>query len=114
MSEQTPIAESYWVTPNALLAGEYPRAPVEQAARAKLRKILSAGITCFVDLTEDGEYGLVAYAPQLAAVAAEIGHEVEHHRMPIRDVSVPSRTGMALILDLIDEKISQGHVVYVH
>lgn len=114
MTEEIAGVDAYWVVPDKLIAGEYPGALDQDAANAKLRTLAAAGITCFVDLTEEGESNLVPYAPQLAASAAETPHAVEYHRMPIRDVSVPSRERMQLILDLIDEKLSDGYVVYIH
>ena len=35
-------------------------------------------------------------------------------RLPIRDVSVPSKEAMVAILDAIDKSIRENHPVYVH
>lgn len=109
---QGPIAASYWVTEQRLLAGEYPGAAEEPRARAKLRKLLDAGVTFFVDLTEPGE--LVPYAPLLADEAKTRSRELVHRRLPVRDLDVPSAAEMAAILDEIDGAHAAGHVVYVH
>jgi protein-tyrosine phosphatase len=105
---QGPIPNSYWVVPGRLLAGEYPAAREENRARRKLAAFRHAGIRCFVDLTEEGEYGL----PPYAAIAAEGG--AEHRRFPIPDLGVPTPSGMRSILDHIDTALERGKNVYVH
>jgi hypothetical protein len=109
-----PIPDSYWVEPDKLLAGEYPGAPRDAYARAKLRRILAAGVTLFLDLTERGEYDLNPYAPLLRDEAAALGRPVEHQRMSIPDLGTPSPGQMARILDAIDAALAAGHIVYVH
>ena len=53
-ASRTP-GDSYWVLDGQLLAGPYPGAPKKAEAAAKLDAFLDAGVTCFVDLTEEGE-----------------------------------------------------------
>jgi hypothetical protein len=55
MIPKRPHDNTYWVEPGRLLAGEYPGASNGDAASAKLRQYLDAGVDYFVDLTEDGE-----------------------------------------------------------
>ena len=102
-----PIGDSYWVEPGRLLAGQYPGAVDEGTARAKLRRLLDAGITLFIDLTEAGEYTLKPYALLLPM-------EAEHRRMSIPDMGVPSPEEMRQILATIDQALEAGQVVYVH
>jgi hypothetical protein len=66
---------------------------------------LTDGTTLFVDLTEEGE--LLPYAHLL-------GVGVRHERRPIRDWGVPTVEEMTAILDLIDDALLRGEVVYVH
>jgi len=66
---------------------------------------LDGGTTVFVDLTEEGE--LRPYADRLPA-------GVRHVRMPIEDWGVPSEEQMVQTLDVIDEALAAGEVVYVH
>ena len=47
--------DSFWVMPGRLLAGPYPGAADKQEASAKLNAFLDVGVTCFIDLTEEGE-----------------------------------------------------------
>jgi protein-tyrosine phosphatase len=104
-----PIPDSYWVLPDRLLAGEYPGALDSVQARAKVRALLAAGISHFIDLTEEGE--LDPYAPLCAAL--EGGH-VLHQRFPIRDLDIPTVAQMRQTLDAIDAALAAGGAVYVH
>ena len=112
LSHERPIERCYWVEPGCLLAGVYPGAKDPQEARTKVRKLLEAGVSFFVDLTEEGE--LVPYEPILREEAEAMGKVVEYHRMPIRDLTAPTPEVMAHILDTIDAALEDGHVVYVH
>ena len=107
-SADRPNANTYWVVPGRLLAGEYPRNADEESSAEKLRGYLDAGVTFFLDLTEEGE--LTPYRGMLEDQAG-----VVHCRMSIPDLCVPpSRAHMAEILDRIDGALAEGHVVYVH
>lgn len=109
-----PIPNSYWITPARFAAGEYPGAPTIPETEEKLRAFLNAGIKHFIDLTEPDE-GLAPYAPTLARLSERLGVPARHHRLSIRDVSVPrSPAHMRAILDAIDEPLSTGENVYVH
>ena len=104
-TRRRPLENSYWVVEGRLLAGEYPGSERREIARTKIERLLHAGVTTFVDLTEEEE--LEPYSDLVPAGG--------HLRFPIRDVSVP-RTAeeMAAILDAIDERVEAGGVVYVH
>ncbi|UCC89198.1 MAG: dual specificity protein phosphatase family protein [Anaerolineales bacterium] len=114
MQANQPIPDSYWVQPSQLLAGEYPRDWENQTSRHKLRRLLEAGVSVFLDLTEAGEYGLKPYTHLMQAEAAAMERSAEHHRMPIRDGETPTAEGMKHILDMIDTAITAGQTVYVH
>ena len=77
--ESTPIENCYWVVPGKLLAGEYPRNRNDESSSEKLSRLIGAGITAFIDLTEEGE--LEPYAQWLGTAS--------HQRFPIHDASVP-------------------------
>lgn len=108
-----PIPESYWVIPGRLLAGEYPGARNRSVAQRKVERLLKAGITCFVDLTQEGEWLLRPYWPHVQAALSDHAH-IEHLRRPIRDMSVPTQAQMADILHTIDDALARNHTVYVH
>jgi hypothetical protein len=109
-----PIPDTYWARPGQLLAGEHPTDWSEETSRERLRRLLEAGVTFFLDLTEAGEYGLESYAPWLDQEAAALGREVEHRRTPIRDRGTPAPEAMTHILDTIDAALAAGGTVYVH
>ncbi len=109
-----PIPDSYWVEPQRILAGEYPGARDEGEAREKVRRILRAGVTCFVDLTVAGEGGLRPYAALAQEEAEALGRRVEHRRRPIEDLSVPTREQILAILAEIEAISAGGGVPYVH
>jgi protein-tyrosine phosphatase len=97
-----------------LIAGEHPGEWSERGLRAGLRRLLEAGVTCFLDLTEEGEKDMVSYAPALRAEARAVGRRVEHRRMPIPDFETPTVGQMREILDALDAALADGHTVYVH
>jgi protein-tyrosine phosphatase len=105
-----PIPNSYWVVPGRFLAGGYPGDLAADVAREKLRQLLAAGISLFLDLTEPDE--LRPYEPFLPELAA--GRSIVHRRMAIRDFSVPTLGEMIAILDTIDAALTAGHCLYLH
>jgi hypothetical protein len=111
MNPERPFEKSYWVVPGKFLAGEYPGSRDEAAAKAKLKAMIDAGVTCFVDLTEADE-GLAPYHHLLSPLG---GSKVSVMRYPIPDMSVPvSRELVIDILNRIDRTIDTGGCVYLH
>lgn len=111
---RNPIPDSYWIVDGLLLAGEYPGSYHADDARAKLSKLIDAGVRTFINLTETGEQ-LKPYDGILQELAAERGLDLRHLRHPIRDVSVPrEREVMVRILGTIREEIAAKRPVYVH
>ena len=107
-----PIPASYWVVPGRLLVGEYPGSISRAAAMERLRAFLSAGVTCFIDLTESGE--LPPYE-RLLPFETPTGRRVEYLREPITDHAIPgSRAVMSRIVRMLDDALAAGHVVYLH
>jgi len=100
-----PIPDAYWVIPGRLLAGRYPRPRSKTGARQRLQRFLDAGVTLFLDLTEEED------APPYAHW---LGEEAQHLRIPIPDFGISSPEQMAQTLDVIDAAIGTGHTVYVH
>tara|TARA_A100001037_G_scaffold298246_1_gene321624 strand:+ start:1244 stop:1756 length:513 start_codon:yes stop_codon:yes gene_type:complete len=109
----TPIADSYWVIPNKLLAGEYAGQPTEVGAIGRLKRFLDFGITAFIDLTETTER-LHPYDHLLSELQNYAGKVIYYTRMPIRDQDVPSIEIMKETMSLIDRLIIDGNTVYVH
>ncbi len=107
-----PVPESYWVVPGRLLAGEYPGSYSRADALDRLRRFISAELTCFIDLTEPEE--LPAYDALLPLQGAR-GRRIQYFREPIPDHGVPTRReAMARVVELIDDALESGHNVYLH
>lgn len=104
--------DAYWVSPGRLLAGPYPGAKDRAQAEGKLNDFLDLGVTCFIDLTEEGE--LEPYGELLRTLAARRGTEVAHVRMPICDVDVPPAERMREIQEAITGALAGLEMVYVH
>ncbi|MCE7989873.1 MAG: hypothetical protein DYG89_52670 [Caldilinea sp. CFX5] len=108
-----PYPNSYWVQPGRLLAGEYPGAFMPTMARRKLRLLLDAGVTFFLDLTHPAD-GLEPYTDLLQAEAKAFPTPVTYRRMAIPDRDIPTATQMVETLNVIDEALAAGQVVYIH
>jgi protein-tyrosine phosphatase len=66
---------------------------------------MRAGVTLFLDLTQEGE---------LDPYSSYVQPPARHLRMPIRDFSVPGREQLVTTLDEIDRELARGGLVYVH
>jgi protein-tyrosine phosphatase/ADP-ribosylglycohydrolase len=106
----TPIPNSYWVQPGRLLAGEYPGSMSRADAMERVQRLLAAGVTSFIDLTEEGEL------PEYDTLLPELTERrVRYRRLPILDHGLPdSAAHMARILDLIESELAAGQCVYLH
>jgi ADP-ribosylglycohydrolase/protein-tyrosine phosphatase len=105
-----PLPNSYWVVAGRWLAGEYPGARSALEASNRLQALLDAGLNTFIDLTEAHE--LPPYHELLAE--AEV-RDVQYHRVPIGDHSVPTDPhSVAALLDLIDRLLREGRSLYLH
>ena len=101
-----PLPNSYWILPGKLLCGEYPGASSAEAARARLQRLLAAGVTSFVDLTQAGE------VPSYAALLP-VG--TDYLRMPITDHGLPATSAaMTEILAYLAQSLRAGRIVYLH
>ena len=93
------------IEPGRLIAGRHPCAWGPENAWVEVGNLQSAGVTLFLDLTQEGE--LDSYSSLVVAPA-------RHHRIPIRDFSVPAREQLVATLDEIDAELERGGLVYVH
>jgi ADP-ribosylglycohydrolase len=108
-----PNANTYWVIPHKLLAGEYPGDKDPGKAREKINRFFEVGVRHFVDLTELGE--LIPYETILSEESRAANITATYQRFQIRDISVPSDAEhLAEILLAIDRRIRQGGIVYLH
>jgi len=106
---ERPLANSYWVQTGRLLAGEHPagrEAQIGAAGRERVQSLLSAGITGFVDLTEEGE---------CADYAMLLPKTVLYLRHAITDQDVPREPKqMRRIQDDIAAALAEGRSLYLH
>jgi protein-tyrosine phosphatase len=109
-----PIDDSYWVIPGRFRAGAYPGAIQEDEARRKLRWLLDQGTNYLLDLTVAGEAGLKSYVHVLHEEATRISMLATYKRLPIQDLSKPSKEKMVEILDTIDSALLEGKNIYLH
>jgi protein-tyrosine phosphatase len=92
------------IVPGQLIAGRHPCAWGPENAPAEVYELESAGVTLFLDLTQEGELDPYAHLVERA----------RHLRMPIRDFSVPSQEQLVGTLDTIDAELAADGLVYVH
>ena len=106
-----PIPNSYWATP-LLLACEYPWCP--GVSKQKIEALLASGVRTFIDLTEVDE--LRAYGSYLSARTQAMGiTDVEYHRFPIVDRSLPDSVEyMRDILKVLKANEHRGRITAVH
>lgn len=119
LNKKVPFNQAYWVVPDRLMAGYYPGSVHRQDAHPKLNALLECGIRHFVSLMRDDEiiwYGkpVVPYDAQLRSISRVLDDMVTFDRMPIKDMSIPTRMEMAMILDRIDHNMRNDKPVYLH
>ena len=112
MESEFPFLDAYWVSPGRIMAGEYPGAEDPEYTGPRIRLLLGAGVSVFIDLTVRDE--LEPYLKVLTEEADRLGSEPEYQKQSIRDVSTPAVEEMTEILDAIDESLNAGKVVYLH
>lgn len=93
--------------------GAYPGHFERTQAVARVNALCQAGITCFIDLTEERD-GLYPYMTLVLEVS-NVGKAPVYLRFPIRDMSVPATPADLLpVLDALDDAVAAGHSVYLH
>jgi len=94
------------VVPGKLLAGEHPGGATRAETQARLKRLIDAGITCFIDLTMPDE---------LEPYDVDLPMSVDYIRKPIRDHGLPARREhMIEIQASLDAALRSGQVTYVH
>jgi protein-tyrosine phosphatase len=95
-----------------LLVGEYPGSRSRADTMDRLKLVLAAGITQFIDLTDESE--LPSYE-SLLPFSAPSGRRIEYQREPIPDHGVPtSDEVMTRILATLSAALDSGQIVYLH
>jgi ADP-ribosylglycohydrolase/protein-tyrosine phosphatase len=107
-----PFPGSYWVEPRRLLVGEFPGSRSRADTMDRLRQVLAAGITQFIDLTEASE--LPSYEG-LLPFSTPAGRRIQYLRESIPDHGVPgSPEIMERILATLRTALDSGETVYLH
>jgi ADP-ribosylglycohydrolase len=101
-----PLANSYWVLPGRLLAGEHPSGSSAELTRTRLARLLEAGIDSFVDLTQPEEVG--SYRDVLPAGTGYFSRPIPDHGVPVE------RAHMVAILGHLRWALDSGRRVYLH
>jgi atypical dual specificity phosphatase len=106
---EPPTTKSFWVT-DWLLAGKYPGAQLDEPSQ--LPALLNAGVRTFIDLTEQVELVPNRFAV-LRPYEDQLPSDVEYVRIPVVDVTSPSREQVRSAIDAIRCGQDRG-VVYLH
>jgi ADP-ribosyl-[dinitrogen reductase] hydrolase len=101
-----PVAESYWVIEDRLLAGKYPGGKTPKETEKRVAALLAAGFDAFIDLTEAGE--MPPYDIYLPGSALYVRKPIPDHGVP------PDQELMAQILAALDDALRRDRLVYVH
>ncbi len=114
-----PLPKTWWVQPGKLLAGCFPGDNEASVMDQRLTALLDAGIRCVICLQEEEELShggrpFMPYRRRLLQLAAQRGIEVAAVRFPIKDMDVPSRAMMDVILDAVDSAQAHKLPTYVH
>lgn len=103
------LHHAWWVIPGAFLAGEYPAGKTAAVTDAKIKLLLDAGVTSFIDLTTPAD----RLAPYAEALAQRNG-AVRYVSFPIPDMGIVEPHRYDAIVGYIRQELLAGHVVYVH
>lgn len=102
-----PCDNTYWLPGNRFAAGPYPGFDPDT-----IRMLLDAGISAFIDLTEEGE--LDSYEEFLEKEARRRDVEISYARFPIPDGRAPAPALMKEIIAAIADAHAAERVTYVH
>jgi ADP-ribosylglycohydrolase len=101
-----PLANSYWVVPGQLLAGEHPSFGDEQVTQERITALLASGVRNFIDLTEPGE--VEPYSDLLPA-------GINYFSFPMPDHGIPKSLDlMRDVQMLLAQLFVKGQGAYVH
>ena len=91
------MSESFWIEEGLVLAGRYPH-------QGTLPGLLAAGVTLFVDLTNDRDPTYERLLPD----------GVRRVNVPFADFTAGSEELVSRALDAIDGELARGGLPYVH
>jgi len=101
-----PLANSYWVIPGRLLAGEHPAVADRAESRSRVGRLRLAGLDSYIDLTEPGEQ------PEYRHLLSK---RAEYVRSAIVDTSIPHNVSQTReLLSTIRTALAKKRGIYVH
>lgn len=127
-----PFTRCYWLNPGRILAGELPTSPDPVKAVEKLQGLLDAGIRTIISLQEEHEMSYFFnlsrakrredpafnsfpdYSQFIRKIAERQKLKIDCLRYPIRDMGIPDRSLMKVILETIDTSVNDNRPVYFH
>jgi hypothetical protein len=111
------IIDTYWAIPGKLLAGEFPGFTLENDLGnlvPRLKCLLDAGVSCFLDLSNRYSGCREAYKKTLPDMVAKAKKEIKYTAIPMPRRQLLRRKTIQSILDLIDRALEEGIIVYIH
>ncbi len=111
-----PYPNSYWLEPDRILCGEYPKEIDDMEDDEAMDALLESGARVFIDLTSEGE--LKPYDVIARSRAEKLGIDpdtLQFHRFPVPDGSVPESTeDMQRIVDTVKAANKDELIAYIH
>lgn len=113
---KVPHPRTYWVQEGEFLAGCYPATAFFDETVQHLANLISAGVRCFIDLTNEGEVDPhEQYQDILQQMSLDTGIGTVYHHFPVEDLYITTEQAMQAVLDCIDHSIYENQQpVYVH
>ncbi len=113
-----PQIDMYWVLPGRLLAGDSPGHSFTETSKevliSNLRTLLDMGVTFFIDLCDRRSGCSDRYERDLTALASERKKDVLYFPVRIPPQQLPTAEIIQSVLDLIDQALEEGHIIYIH
>lgn len=112
-----PLIDTYWAIPSKVLAGEMPGFAMDAGAESlifRLRWLLDAGVTYFIDLSHHYADRPEIYERTLLELASEYGKDIKYVAIPTPGRQSPRPKTIQAVIELLDQALEQGHTIYIH
>lgn len=111
-----PFARTWWIDTGRVLGGCFPGSEAPEQVAVRMAALLDAGVTGVVCLQEAEERGrggrpFEPYDSLLSSLAQQRGVAMRWIRLPVRDMTPPTRETVRAALQHIAENVG---VTYVH
>jgi hypothetical protein len=109
--KQLPYADSYWVIPGKIIAGEYPEHQKRKDCK-RIQALLKAGVRTFIRSVKTWLF--LSSISKLLSRAEEFGLGVTYKKYGGSRPGGTSKSQMIEILDEIDLAVNQDEMPYIH